>query len=539
VDAANPGIHPVEDQPEHDLGLAHSIGVTIRGIWAFGRVHRALLFKGSLAAIGVVAARLALPWPLRSVAAVVTDSDFSAGITNDLNARILQLSLLFLILVVALGLLDYLARLFFSRFAISTTRDLRQAIFGATLGIDPTSRQVASGDLVSRLIGDTARVKAGLQGFLLHVATNGLLFVGVTVILWIIDPRIGLFFTLAAVATGLITVWGARRIFHVSLQNRRKEGKLADKIYSSLRKPQPQSKLRRINKSSGRYEASLTRMQGRVTWAAHLIFGLAVVGSLWSGAHAVAAGTVTAANLVLFMFYILMIAGPITRLARQGTRTGKILGPAYRLVQMLPAQILANGSTPILRLRSLKKALKLKNLTFDTGPETKKNQPNPGGLVLKVKRGERIAIIDSTGVVARSMLEFIAGEGDAASGSLTWDHAVLKGNNRLALRRQVSLFTPEPLTSESMSPLAQRFQQIAVGARRRASVWCYLNPDEGLSAHDAEKILSSLSANEFSDVPTTIVTTRHHHGLENYDRIVYVEDGRIVPGRNSRDRLRP
>jgi len=527
--STSPGVHPVEDQSAHDTGLARKIGITIRGIAAFGRRHRGLFFKGTLAAIGVVAARLALPWPLRSVAAVVTDSDFATGITDDLNARILQLSLLFLFLVVALGLLDYLARLFFSRFSISTTRDLRQAVFSVTLGIKPKSRKVASGDLVSRLIGDTARVKTGMQGFLLHVATNGLLFIGVTVILWIIDPRMGLYFTLAAVMTGLITVWGARRIFRVSLQNRRKEGKLANKIYSSLHKRQAKSKLRRINKSSGLYEASLTRMQGRVTWAVHLIFGLAVVGSLWSGIHAVAAGDVTSGDLVLFMFYVLMIAGPITRLARQGTRTGKILGPAYRLVQMLPPQYLVDGSRPVLRLRSLKKTLILKGVNFNICPPSDGNTADAGWLDLTVERGERIAIVDSDGAVARFLLEIIAGERDAGSGSLNWDHAALNGSNRLALHRQVSLFAPEALTSEWMSPLTERFRQIATSYRRRASVWCYLNPDEGLSLQDAEQVLSSLSSNKFPDASTTIVATRHHHGLENYDRILHVENGRIAP----------
>ena len=521
-------ISPDQNQSEHDVGLARKIGITTRGIASFGRRHHALFLKGTMASIGVVAVRLALPWPLRSVTAVVTDADFTAGVGDILSKQILQLSLLFLCCVTALGLLDYLARLFFSRFAIATTRDLRQAVFSSTLGIDAESRKVASGDLVSRLIGDAARVKAGMQGFLLHVATNGLLFVGVTVILWIIDPRMGLFFTLAAMMTGLITIWGAHSIFRVSLQHRDKEGKLANKIYSSLRKAQPQAKLKQINKSSGRYEASLTRLQGRVTWAAHSIFGLAVVGSLWSGVQAVAAGSVSVGDLVLFMFYVLMMRGPITRLARQGTRTGKILGPAYRLVQMLHPQTKANGATPVLRLRSLKKLLVLKGIEVNTPADPELPATNPGRLDLTVKRGECIAIVDSSGVAAGLLLQAIAGEREVGSGSLSWDSAVLKGANRLALHHQVALIRPEALKSESVSLLSQRFRQIAIAARQRASVQCYLEPDEGLSPDDAQQIMATLSSRQFIRIPTTIVATRHQHGLENFDRIVHIENRRIV-----------
>ncbi len=526
--AQDPDIVPTEVLADQDIGLAQRIGVTIRGFAVFGRRHRGLFFKGTFAAIGVVAVRLALPWPLHSVAAVVTEADFSMGISDDVNGRILQLLLLFLLCVAALGLLDYLARLFFSRFAISTTRDLRQAVFAKSLGIDPANREIASGDLVSRLVGDAARVKAGMQGFLLHVATNGLLFVGVTVILWTIDPLMGLFFTLAAVMIGLIIVWGTRRIFLVSLQNRRKEGKLADKIYSSLRKPQPKSKLRRINKSSSRYEASLTRMQGRVTWIAHLIFGLAAVGSLWSGVRAVAAGDVTVSNLVLFMFYVLMIGGPITRLARQGTRTGKILGPAYRLVQMLQPKPVLDGPAPVLRLRSLKRKLVLKGLGSVPNDDTDSFESSPTWPTLVIKRGERIAVVDASGTTAQFLLEAIAGERDIGGGTIKWDSAVLKGDNRLALRSQVSLFTPDAVIVNSIPPLAQRFRQIATGARRRVSIWCYLNPAEGLSKDDAKHILSSLPANDFLNSSTIIVVTRHQYGLENYDRIIYVENGRFA-----------
>jgi len=525
---ADSDVSSTEALADENIGLARRIGTTIRGFAVFGRRHRGLFFKGTFAAIGVVAARLALPWPLRAVAEVVTDADFSMGISDEVNSRILQLLFLFLLCVAALGLLDYLARLFFSRFAISTTRDLRQAVFGRSLGIDPANREIASGDLVSRLVGDAARVKAGMQGFLLHVATNGLLFAGVTVILWTIDPRMGLFFTLAAVMIGLIIVWGTRRIFLVSLQNRRKEGKLADKIYSSLRRPQRKSTLRRINKSSSRYEASLTRMQGRVTWIAHLIFGLAVVGSLWSGVRAVATGDVTVSNLVLFMFYVLMIGGPITRLARQGTRTGKILGPAYRLVQMLQPKPVSDGPAAVLRLRSLKKKLVLKGLRSNPYDNTKGTETDPLWPTVVIKRGERIAVVDASGITARFLLEAIAGERDIGRGTLKWDSAVLKGNNRLALRSQVSLFTPEALTANSIPPLAQRFRQIATGARRRVSIWCYLNPAEGLSTEDGKHILSSLSASNFSNSPTIIVATRHQYGLENYDRIINVENGRIA-----------
>ena len=51
----------------------------------------------------------------------------------------------------------------------------------------------------------------------------------------------------AALATGAITIWAAYIIFAKSLAHRRKEGQLANRIHSSLRKVSTSSKLKQIN----------------------------------------------------------------------------------------------------------------------------------------------------------------------------------------------------------------------------------------------------------------------------------------------------
>jgi len=122
----------------------------------------------------------------------------------------------------------------------------------------------------------------------------------------------------------------------------------------------------------------------------------------------------------------------------------------------------------------------------------------------------------------------MAGRNNRCEGTLTWDSAVLRNRNLRALRAQVALFTPEPPAAGAQSALAQRFRQIAVHGRRRASVWLYLEPDSGLSPDDASAVLASLSASQEDSPQTTVVATRCQHGLDGFDRIVEVKDGRIV-----------
>lgn len=495
------------------------------GVLRFGKRHRKLFVGGSLAAIVVVAARLALPWPLRAIAEVVADTAGAGASALPLGTMARQ-SALFLCCIALLGLFDYLARLLFSRFSIATTRDLRQAAFSATLGTDIVKRKSAAGDLVSRLIGDAARVKAGMQGFLLHVATNGLLFAGVAVILFTIDRRMGLLFAAAALATGAITIWGASAVFAKSLKHRRKEGQLANRIHSSLRKIESSSKLKRINKASGRYEASLTRLQGRVTWAAHVLFGLAVVGCLWIGANGAANGSLDPGEVLLFMLYALMLRGPVVRLCRQGTRTGKILGPAYRLVQMLDRSPDAVGGGHVLRLRSLKKAIELHGVRLPRANAPEGDDLGP--IDLQLNRGERVAIVDSEGTSLAPLAELLAGRRSTVVGRISWDTVPIEARNARALQPQVALITSDEDTTTSLDRLADRFLELSIAARRRASVRVYLEPDRLLDTGESEIVLASLAADAADERPTTIVATRNTVGLDQFDRIVQIRDGRVV-----------
>ena len=458
---------------------------TFRKLSTFGRRHRKVFVKGALSAAGVVAARLAMPWPLREIADTLSNTVPGSTEPGALYTDIFESAAVFLLAVVAIGLFDFLVRLWFSRFAIATTRDLRQAAFRNALGVDSTSRSAIAGDLVSRLIGDAARVKAGIQGFLVHVATNGLLFLGVTTILFIMSPSLGAIFCLIAVVTAAVTIWGARRLFKMSLLHREKEGQLANKIHSSLTRLTDKAKLKRINKSSGDYDASLTKLQGQITWATHAIFGVCIVVALAVSANSVLAGQLTSGDMVLFILYALTIRGPIVRLARQGTRTGKILGPATRLVQMLePVPESATGR-PQLRLRSLKKTLTLKRIKLDLPASGEATAITVGPLDLTIKRGQRVAIVDAEGRAARALLDVIAGTRLPEEGRVVWDTAVLKGNAIRTLESQVAVAENFPPTSS----LALRLKDIAIALRRRASLRIFIDPANEMSQADADQVV--------------------------------------------------
>ena len=332
---------------------AHPLARVARVIVRFGKAHRRLLVKGCAAALFTVAARLSMPWPAHALMHFwkMGEDARARAVTHEIPGLdwSLTLGVTFLALMVALGLGDAILRVQFAKFSIGTIRDMRSAAVQAALSA-AGGKTARPGDLVARLVGDTARVKAGLKGFLVHVAPNGVLYLGVTVILFCLNVRLGLVFGAAGLGTTMVTLLGARAMYRTSKRYRRKEGRLADEIDQAIRLGSSGQAFAATNRSSGSSEAALTRIQSLTTWSTYVMFGLAIVGAVWIGTREIAAGVLEPRDMVLFLMYALIIRGPTVRLARQGARLGKTVASANRVVNVLdraPREITDARSAPV------------------------------------------------------------------------------------------------------------------------------------------------------------------------------------------------
>lgn len=347
------------EQDEKDSSLRRIFSMLAH----FGRRHRGAFVKGCVGAVLMVATRIALPWPAHALMhhwKHVNALGEAAAVPGPLGIdHSVVLGLAFLGLLAALGSSDALVRIQFARFSIGTLRDVRAAAIQAALRATgrlpagdgepqpvasdgeedpaavPPARKVKSGDLVARLVGDTARVKAGVKGGLVHVVPSSLLYIGVTVVLYWLNFNLGLVFSAAGVAMTIVTFLGARAMYRKTKKYRKKEGKLAEHINRALEGGTLHETFTATNMSSGRHEAKLATIQSLTTWGTYVIYGIAVLATVVIGTHEIAKGTLESRDMVIFLMYVLILRGPTIRLARQGSRLGKTLGSAKRVLQVL------------------------------------------------------------------------------------------------------------------------------------------------------------------------------------------------------------
>ncbi len=419
----------------------------LRALAPHARQHRSWLIRGLLAAVLVVGLRLALPWPLRAVIepSLSGQADHAIGVLSWIPPGInpvIVMGAAFLLLMVALGYADLLERICFARFAIGTVRDLRAHAFKSMVHSDPLDRPMGSGDVVARLIGDTARIKVGLRGFLVHVATNGIMYVGVTVVLFFVDTTLAMVFAAGGLTVLTVTIVGLLRIRRQALKHRKKEGKLAETIAAASSEDSGEASFAKVNRSSGHHEVTLVKLQGRTTWLAHAIFGVTVLVALWIGTSAVSSGRISGGDLFVFIAYALMVQRPMIQLSRQGARTGKVLACAERVAKLSAAS--KDSARQERHLKPLDDRLELLGVSKRRKKKQAGYQDRLSEITFQIGRGERVLLVGAPGSGKTTLLELMAGVSRPTIGEVLWDGCALAGFSATSRSQRICYLPHEP-----------------------------------------------------------------------------------------------
>jgi len=536
-----------------------------RSMLPWVRRHQRKLLLGATLSVLVIGIRLSLPWMFRGMLEPLISSEAGRPELSSVVAEPLLFGVLVFGLLVALGLVDYLMRLQFAEFAISVVRDLRAKALQSAIQIDPRIRPSGPGDLVARLIGDTARIKEGLKGFLVHGATNGLMLVGVSVVLLWVDATLGAVFAAAYALIGGVVAYGATRVYRRTIKHRSKEGLLAESILEAGQDADPA--FAALNLSSGKHEATVTRLQGRTTWAVHAIFGLAVLLLIWFGARAVVAGTLSGADLLVFILYVLMTRAPVVQLSRQGTRTGKILACVQRLEEVIRTgrELESAAALPKLERQIRIEGLKVHRRSAEGRTRRLRVEE------LIVPAGSRVALVGPCAAGKSTLLQLLAGTLRPRKGRVWWDDVPLLDASKRGCQERIEFLPQEPrwprrplwhllgLPDAHLTPAAEEAltkcgadrlirrlprgleteiasDGLAAGERRDlllgrallrdASVILLDDPFRGLSRKKARRRLRALLA--IRGKATVIVAAHRLPSRKLFHRVIRLEKGTVV-----------
>src|SRR5262245_19789404 len=462
--------------------------------------------------------------------------------------------------------------------------DLRSAVFDHLTSLSVSYfDQTKTGEILSRLTADTTQIKSAVGSSVSVALRNMVLFIGAAAMMVFTSPRLSLF-VLIAIPAILLPLYGFGRT--IRRRGRAAQDTLADasayagELIGGVRTLQA---FTNENLARGHFAAAVERAfeaaksatGARAVLTAiaiFLVFG-SVVLVLWVGAQDVIAGVITPGRPSPFVLYAVFAASGLGQLSEVWGELSQASGAAERLFEIMSVKpTIKPPARPVALAEPARGEIAFERVSFayPSRPET----PVLDGVSLKVRPGEKVAIVGPSGAGKSTIFHLILRFYDPTSGTIRFDNVPVADLDPIALRRHIALVPQDTVifaasvadnirfgrpeasdadvkhaaefarASEFINRLPQGFETpvgergvtLSGGQRQRIAIARailreapLLLLDEATSSLDAEsETLVKDALERLMQHRTTLVIAHRLATVLSCDRILVMEAGRIV-----------
>jgi len=519
---------------------------------------------------------LALPWAV----SLLVDAVFSTGDQQLLTRIAVTLLGLFV-----LQSLLYLAEIYLLAFVGQrVVADLRlatqQRLLDLPLRFYDNHRV---GELVSRVTNDVAVMQTALTETPTAFLRVTVTFVGGLALMLVLNWPLTLFILVLLPPLMLIGVFFGRRLERLSTQ-------VQDRLADATTVLEENISGVRVVKSFGReqfergrfrtqvestFGAAMQRTRVRAVFIPLISFAsmAALTAVVWFGGQQVLSGALTPGELVAFIFYMFMVAGPLAEFAGLYSQLREAMGASHRFFAIIATAPEADADTGGAGARTLppvRGEVRFHDVSFHYDPAA----PVLRAIDLTAHPGEMIALVGPSGVGKTTLVNLLPRFYDLTAGAITIDGVDIRSVTLASLRRQIGLVPQETFlfggtvreniaygrleASEAeivaaaqaanadefirslpdgyATVVGERGVKLSAGQRQRIAIARALlkDPrililDEATSALDAEsERLVQTALERLLQGRTSFVIAHRLSTVQRADRIVVLQGGRIV-----------
>lgn len=414
----------------------------IRKIYEYSRHYLRYLILSGVCVLIYTSITLTLPWIVRHL----IDSVF----VNKNSELLSIISIGLLVLFLILGIVAFLRNYYMEFIGQRVTADLRIHLFEhlQSLSINFFDNR-RTGEIISRFTNDVTIIQNAAVNIPITLFRQMILFVGgITIILYMNWKLTGLIILLVPLIIATARYYGIRiKKYSVKVQDRLGDvTTILEEVISSIRLVksfvrESYEKARFTSKVEKAFQIAMTRLKLSATFGPVLIFLTYSICTaiLWFGGLQVIKGNITPGELIAFILYAVMIAGPMGTFARLYTQVQEALGAMHRVFDLLDKQpeIVDLPNAP--KLEPIKGKVKFNNVSF----EYTRRIPVLKQINFECSPGEIIAIVGPSGAGKTTLINLIHRFYDPVSGTIEIDGKNIKKINLKSLLSQIALVPQE------------------------------------------------------------------------------------------------
>ena len=510
----------------------------------------------------------------------LVDQGFSRGQTDYLNHSLLVL----------LGAVTMLSAASYARFylvswiAERTVTDLRRDVYRHLVSLDSAFYETRHiGEILSRLTADATLLQTVISQSVPFALRHCMTLVGGIGMLLVTSPRLtGFVLVFVPLVVAPIVLFGrsVRKKSRAAQDRVGDIGRSLDETLHAIRTIQAFGGEERacvaFDKSSDSALATamayIRLRAGLTAFVIFVVFG-AIGFVLWLGGHEVLTGGLSAGALSAFVFYSILVAGAVGALSEIAGAFQRAAGATERIFELLAASPqIAAPERPVPMPERLEGRISFEGVSFRY--PARPDVLALDGFTLDVGRGATVALVGQSGAGKTTVAQLLLRFYDPAVGRVLIDGLDIRNADPRDLRRHIGFVAQDPaifsgtveenirignpdasfaevqmaarqahaddfigaLPEQYQTRLGERGTLLSGGQRQRIAIArVFLKKpeilvlDEATSALDSESDLAVQTAlKSLMTGRTALIIAHRLSTIQNADRIVVMEDGRIV-----------
>src|SRR5436309_65528 len=418
------------------------------------------LFVAAICTVGVSAMELLKPWPLKLILDhVILDKPlphswhFFHGIAAAGRTGLLVDSAVAIVLIALCGgVLSYFQIFITSSIGYKMVYALRRELFAhlQTLSLSFHNRS-RSGDLLTKIAGDTNTLKDVFADSILKFATYVLTVAGMFAVMFALNWRIGLIAlaTLPFLSYSLLHLY--RKTKASVKTQRRQEGKVASRMSEVLsaiplvqafaREKYEEEQFDAVTAETVRESIRVARLEAAATRSSEIITALGTAAAVLFGALQVLRGRMMPGELVLVVGYLTNMYKPIRSLAKLSTDFSRAMASADRISEVLETDPEIQDRPDAIEAVSVGGEIVFRSVSFDYGD----GKDVLRQVSFKVAAGQRLALVGASGAGKSTIVSLILRLYEPQEGAILVDGVDIRHYRRESLRRQIGLVLQQSL----------------------------------------------------------------------------------------------